>query len=142
MHTDSSASSTCFWLKSAVECTATVLMPSSRQARKMRSAISPRFAITTLSSMVCHFLDKELFDDKQRLAEFDRIAVLDQDRRDTALLVGLDLIHHLHRFDDAQCLADFDLRANFDKRFGTRRSGGIESTHHRCCDYILRSRGS
>ena len=27
MHTDSSASSTCFWLKSAVECTATVLMP-------------------------------------------------------------------------------------------------------------------
>ena len=33
MHTVSSASSTCFWLASAVECTATVLMPSSRQAR-------------------------------------------------------------------------------------------------------------
>ena len=41
-----------FNVVSAVECTATVLMPSSRQARKMRSAISPRLAIRTLSSIV------------------------------------------------------------------------------------------
>ena len=49
MQTVSSASNTCFWLLSAVEWTATVLMPSSRHARCIRSAISPRFAITILS---------------------------------------------------------------------------------------------
>ena len=49
MQTVSSANSTCLVLKSAVECTATVLMPSSRQARRMRSAISPRLAMTTFS---------------------------------------------------------------------------------------------
>ena len=49
MQTVSSASSTCLVLKSAVECTATVLIPSSRQARRMRSAISPRLAMTTFS---------------------------------------------------------------------------------------------
>ena len=38
---------------SAVECTATVLIPSSRHARRMRSAISPRLAMTTFSSMEC-----------------------------------------------------------------------------------------
>ena len=52
MHTVSSASRTCLVLKSAVECTATVLMPNSRQARKMRSAISPRLAMTTFSIII------------------------------------------------------------------------------------------
>ena len=36
---------------SAVECTATVAMPSSLQARSTRSAISPRLAIRILSNM-------------------------------------------------------------------------------------------
>jgi hypothetical protein len=45
MHTDSSASLTYFASVSASECTTTVWMPSSRQARWMRSAISPRLAI-------------------------------------------------------------------------------------------------
>src|SRR5487761_2194366 len=51
MHTDSSAMPTCLRLRSTVECTATVLMPSVWQARSTRRAISPRLAITTLSSM-------------------------------------------------------------------------------------------
>src|SRR3546814_3468272 len=51
MHTDSSAIATCLRLRSTVECTATVRMPRARHARRMRSAISPRLAITTLSSM-------------------------------------------------------------------------------------------
>src|SRR5260370_41866524 len=37
---------------SAVECTATVAMPSSLQARRMRRAISPRLAIRILSNIV------------------------------------------------------------------------------------------
>ena len=36
---------------SAVECTATVAMPISLQARRTRSAISPRLAINTLSNI-------------------------------------------------------------------------------------------
>src|SRR5512137_2033616 len=101
MQTVSSASRTCFRLRSAVECTATVLMPSSRQARRIRSAISPRLAMTTFSSIVV-VPRAALFDHEQRLAELDRIAVLDQDRDDAPGLVGFDLVHHLHRFDDAQ----------------------------------------
>src|SRR5438874_13824861 len=45
MHTSSSANRTCSELSSACEYTATVLMPSSRQAKIIRSATSPRFAI-------------------------------------------------------------------------------------------------
>src|SRR5580693_562611 len=100
MQTVSSASSTCLVLKSAVECTATVLMPSSRQARRIRRAISPRLAMTTFSIMF------GLFDDEQRLAELDRITVTGHDRGDATGAVGFDLVHHLHRFDDAQHLAD------------------------------------
>ena len=51
MQTLSSASRTCMASASAVECTATVAMPSSRHARWMRSAISPRLAIRILSNM-------------------------------------------------------------------------------------------
>ncbi len=51
MHTDSSASLTYFASASAVECTTTVRMPISRQARWMRSAISPRLAMRIFSNM-------------------------------------------------------------------------------------------
>src|SRR4051812_42387829 len=102
MHTVSSASSTCFSVLSTVECTATVLISSSRQARRMRRAISPRLAMTTLSSIwgVTRSLDRE-----QRLAEFHRVAVLHHDRRDLAGAIAFDLVHHLHGFDDAEHLA-------------------------------------
>ena len=45
MQTLSSASRTCMASLSAVECTATVAMPSSLQARRTRRAISPRLAM-------------------------------------------------------------------------------------------------
>ncbi|SST06964.1 Uncharacterised protein [Acinetobacter baumannii] len=51
MHTDSSASDRCINSRSAVECTATVLIPSSLHARRMRKAISPRLAISTFSNI-------------------------------------------------------------------------------------------
>src|ERR1700722_12992919 len=110
MQTVSSASNTCLVLKSAVECTATVLMPSSRQARRMRRAISPRFAMTTFS-----IIWSPLFDHEQRLAELDRLAVLGEYGGDPPRLVGLYLIHHFHGFDDAQNLADFDFGADLDE---------------------------
>src|SRR5687768_17797659 len=101
MQTVSSASRTCFRFWSAVEWTATVLMPSAWQARRMRSAISPRLAMTIFSSMT----GGSLGDDEHRLVEFDRLAVLDQDRPHRAGDVGLDRVEHLHRLDDAERVA-------------------------------------
>src|SRR5215510_11112972 len=51
MQTLSSASRTCMASASAVECTATVAMPSSLHARSTRNAISPRLAIRIFSNM-------------------------------------------------------------------------------------------
>ena len=52
MHTDSSASLTYLASASASEWTTTVLMPISRQARWMRSAISPRLAMRIFSNIL------------------------------------------------------------------------------------------
>src|SRR5215470_17430270 len=119
MHTDSSARRTYFASASASECTTTVLMPSSRQARSTRSAISPRLAISTLSKS-CPVLVATVnassdwerkpaarsADYDQRLTVFNRLAVLDQDRLHHASAVGFDLVHQLHGLDDAERIAD------------------------------------
>src|SRR5258708_29187942 len=98
MHTDSSASITYFASAWAAKCSATVLMPISRKARWMRSAISPRFAIRIFSNT------RGLFDDEERLAELDGLAVLHEDRLDSPRYVGLDLVQQFHRLDDADGL--------------------------------------
>src|SRR4051794_3022703 len=130
MQTLSSDRRTCMASASAVECTATVAMPSSLQARRMRRAISPRLAMRILSNMVPRgrignsewrtgrsnyryslFATPSLNDD-ERLAELDRLAVLDQDLGHRAGARGGDLVHGLHRFDDEQGLADGYLAAD------------------------------
>src|SRR6476620_6334062 len=103
MHTDSSAIATCLRLRSTVECTATVRMPIALHARRMRSAISPRLAMTTLSSMPAASADHE-----QRLVEFHRLPALGKDLQDRAGHFGFDRIEHLHRFDEAQGVAGLD----------------------------------
>src|ERR1700730_11917940 len=113
MQTLSSARRTCIALASAVECTATVLMPISRQARWMRSAISPRLAIRIFSNM--------LAEDEQRLPVLHRLAVFHQYRLHHAGGVGLDLIHQLHRLDDANRLAFLDGLADLNKGLGVGR---------------------
>src|ERR1043165_8941216 len=117
MQTDSSAISTCLSSRSALECTATVLMPSSRQVRRMRSAISPRVAIRIFLMSGT----RRSVDDEEGLIELHRLAVLHQDLGDHAVLVGLDLVQHLHRFDDAQGLALLDGLADVDERLGAGR---------------------
>src|SRR3546814_21103598 len=93
MHTTSSARRTCIASVSAVEWTATVLMPISLHARWMRSAISPRLAIRSFSmAMRCGSADGE-----QRLVELDRLAVLDMHGLQRARRGGGDRVHHLHR---------------------------------------------
>jgi hypothetical protein len=48
-------------------------------------------------------------DHDQRLVEFDRLRVLDQDRGDRAGRGRGDRVHHLHRLDDQQGVAGLHL---------------------------------
>src|SRR6188768_2091001 len=106
MHMAWSASRTCIASVSAVECTATVSMPISCAARWMRSAISPRLAISR------RVMGMGSADHDQRLVELDRLRVLDQDLLHGARRGGGDRVHHLHRFDDQQRVAGLHLVAD------------------------------
>src|SRR5205085_12459311 len=123
MHTDSSASITYLASASASECTATVLMPISRQARWTRSAISPRLAMRIFSNKV-------LLDQEEGLTVLHRLAVLDQDGLHRARNVGLDLVQQLHGLDDAEGLAVGHRLADLDEGRRARRGGAIERSHH------------
>src|SRR5205085_4080648 len=85
MQTLSSARRTCMASSSAVEWTATVAIPNSFAARRMRSAISPRFAIRILSNIA-------LFDHEQGLAVLHRLAILNIDSGDHAGAGRRDLV--------------------------------------------------
>src|SRR5689334_21783514 len=123
MHTASSAKRTWSARVSASECTATVAMPSSRHARITRSAISPRFAIKIFlnggTAGFCGialetgpFTISSLLDAEQLLPELDGLAVLGVDLDDGARELRLDLVHQLHRFDNAERLPRTDDRAD------------------------------
>src|SRR5271169_5632261 len=129
MHTLSSARRTCMASASAVECTATEGMPSSRQARWMRSAISPRLAMRIFWNIdsTCLRAKPDLhaswpdlirpsFQDQQNFAVFHRRAVGHQDAGDGAGLGGPDLVERLHRLDQQQRLAGRDALADGDER--------------------------
>src|ERR1700722_14025624 len=108
MQTASSAKRTCSARASTSECTATVLTPSSRHARRIRSAISPRFAIRTFLNILASDAARpvsRLLDAEELLSVLDALAVLRERLGDGAGALGLDLVHQLHRFDDAQRLA-------------------------------------
>ena len=81
----------------------------------MRSAISPRLAIRIFLNMGYLAPDRE-----QPLAVLHRLAVLDVDLHDLAVVLGVDLVHQLHRFDDAEHLALLHGVADFDERRGRR----------------------
>src|SRR5213075_665277 len=128
MQTDSSASLTYFASVSTSECTTTVRMPISRQARWMRSAISPRLAMRIFSNT--------LAEDEERLAVLHRLAVLDEDRLDRARGVGVDLVHQLHRLDDADHVALLDLLPDLDECLGVGGRRAIEGADHRRLDHV------
>src|SRR5215208_6559136 len=110
MQMASSAKRTCSDSASAVEWTATVAMPSSRQARITRSAISPRFAMRTFLNMSGSLRGRlARYDAEERLAELHGRRVRDEDLGDGAVDLALDLVHELHRLDDAERLALLDL---------------------------------
>src|SRR3546814_5328650 len=92
----------------------------------MRSAISPRLASTTLSSIARASADHE-----QWLVELNRLAALALDREHGAGHVGLDRVEHLHRLDDAQRLAGLDRLADADEGRLVRRGRGVIGADHR-----------
>src|SRR5918994_6847222 len=102
MQTSSSANRTWSEFSSASEYTATVLMPSSRQAQMIRSAISPRLAMRIFLNM------SGGLDGEQALAVLNGLAVLDVDADDLPVVFRGDLVHQLHRLDDAEHLILLD----------------------------------
>src|SRR5512134_1937536 len=107
---------------SAVEWTATVARPSSLHARITRRAISPRLAMRTFLNMSPP-AKLARHDAEERLAELHGGGVLDEDLGDRPVGLRLDLVHELHRLDDAERLALLHLRADVDerRRLGRRR---------------------
>src|SRR6185436_18420365 len=94
-------------------------MPSSRQAKMMRRATSPRFAIRIFLNIVARLPPRAPShrpDGEQPLAILYRLAVFDVDVHDFAVVLGIDLVHQLHRFDDAEHLPLSYGGAYFDKR--------------------------
>src|SRR5580692_10696333 len=101
MSTASSASFTASESLSALLCTCTVASPSSRAARMMRTAISPRLAIRSFL-IVIGGLRKLDFDFDNRLAGHDSVLVLRKEAHDLAGHARLHLIegfHDLHEPD-------------------------------------------
>src|SRR5438477_8081489 len=99
-------------------------MPSSRQATITRSAISPRFAIRI-------FLNIRRFDREQALAVLNRLAVLDVALHDLSIALRVDLVHQLHRFDDAEDLPLAHRRSDVRERFRARLGRAVEGADDR-----------
>src|SRR6185369_2078965 len=98
----SSASFTASDSASAVLWTCTVLMPSSRAARMMRTAISPRLAMRSF----CIGMRTALRQVRERLAGHDGVFVLDQKLRNLADVGRLHRVEGLHHLDQADDVAD------------------------------------
>ena len=82
-------------------------------------------------SVSCCPCNHSLADDKQRLAKLDRLAVFDQDFLDDAGSVSIDFVQEFHRFDNAQGVALFDDRANFNECWRAWSGGAVEAADHR-----------
>ena len=72
-----------------------------------------------------------LFDDDEGFAEFDRMAVFNENFHHSACLRRGNMVHRLHRFDDEHSLTDTDLGSDSDERRSTRLSREICRANHR-----------
>src|SRR6266850_1752668 len=134
MQMSSSANLTCRESASAVEYTATVWMPSSRQAQMIRRAISPRLAIRiflNIGRTGARSCRRGFADLEQRLPVFHRLPVRHERLEDLAVAVRLDLVHQFHRLDDAQDLSLLDLVADLHERARPGRAGAVEGADDR-----------
>ncbi len=77
---------------------------------------------------------RALADDDKGLTVFDRLAIFDEDRLDDACLVRFDLVHELHRLDNAQGVSGLNRIADFHEGSGAGSGGAIEGSNHRGLD--------
>src|SRR4051812_47119096 len=80
---------------------------------------------------------------EQALAVLDGLSVLHVDVHDLAVVLGVDLVHQLHRLDDAQHLTFLHGRADVDEWRRARFRGSIERAddrrfHDRELDFRVR----
>ena len=106
-------------------------MPSSRQAQITRRAISPRLAIRIFLNIAIGVNEGCGLDREQPLAVLDRLAVLDVHAHDLAFVLRRDLVHELHRFDDAEHLILLDAIADVDERRRARLGRSVERADDR-----------
>src|SRR5210317_716945 len=132
----SSAILVCKASASASECTATVRMPSSLQARIMRRAISPRLAIRILRNMVSPFY-LAAFYLEERLTEFNRSSIILEDLNDLALKFRFDLVKKLHGFHKTDSLAGLYDRTHISKSISLRAWFTIEAANDRRIDRFV-----
>ena len=72
----------------------------------------------------------------QRVSVLECLRMFRQDLNHGAALVGLDLVHDLHGFDDADGIAFLDDTAHLDEGFCTRTGLAVESTDHGGFDHM------
>src|SRR5581483_1412925 len=120
MQTASSANRTCRLWRSASEYTATVRIPNSLHAQMTRKAISPRLAMRIFLMGA---------DGKQRLPVLHRLAVHYQLTFEDPGHFSLDLVHELHRLDDAQDFSRLDTFTDPHKGRGPGRGRLIKRPH-------------
>src|SRR3989454_3103397 len=73
-------------------------------------------------------------DSEEGLSEFHGLGVLHEHLPDHPWDLGLDLVHDLHRFNDAHHLPGGHPRADFHVGLRARLGGGVERPHHRGLD--------
>ena len=76
-------------------------------------------------------MGRNLLDDEQWLAVFNRLTIGNQDFFHHTGTVGFDFIHQFHRFDDAQGIAHFNRLAFFHKSGRSWAGRAVESAYHR-----------
>src|SRR5690349_24778491 len=75
-------------------------------------------------------------DPEERLPVFDGLRVGGENLGHDARDLGFDLVHDLHRLDDAEDLPFRDARTHRDVRLGTRLGGRIEGADHGRLDLV------
>src|SRR3954470_24590387 len=148
MQTARSARRVCSAPASAVEYTATASIPSSCSARMTRTAISPRLATSTRENIVRELrrsrssapsqgVQRSAVDGlefEEELSELHGLRVVDEDRPDNPVHVGLHLVHQLHRLEDAQRLPRADVLPLLHERRRAGLRGAVERADHRRLD--------
>src|SRR5471032_54756 len=118
---------------------ATASTPSSCNARITRTAISPRLATRTRLNISgpLNRVERSAVDGlelEEQLTVLDRVRVADVDLVHETHHLGLDLVHQLHRLEDAERLPRCDGVALLDERCRAGCGRAVEGADHRALD--------